>query len=638
MSTPPANPANPLPPARFYARVLSYFLPDWPFIALTLGFILLSTLAALLQPFPLAILIDTINGKKPSDHWAYRLFIWMTPASMTGKIIALAAITLVLRLLQELFNMGKALANIRVGYSGLMRVRCALFHKLQELSLAYHKAQPQGDAIYRLSTDVYGFQTTLNNLVNGVVVSAITLIAMAWIMFSMNWRLTLLALSVTPALVWSHKYFHAVLKRKWSDVKDIDTALTTSIQRSVSTIGLVQAFGQEDREYQKFEHTVRSSIVRFVRAHLSEVAYGIVVGLILGTGAALIFGYGGYLAYQDQVVKQLGDSGMTAGKLFIFITYLAQLYSPLSNLTAAGASMTQGVVGAQRAFEVLDRDPVIYDAPDAVALPKQSRVLSLEGVCFDYLPGQPVLKNVSATVSPGEMVAFVGPSGVGKSTILSLVPRFYDPTGGRVALDGQDIRRVKLKDLRRHIALVLQENVILPATVAENIAYGRPEASDEQIRHAAKLAEADDFIRALSQGYDTPISEQGSNLSGGQRQRIAIARALLTEAPTLLFDEPTSALDPNNERAITQTLNHLKGRRTIVLVSHRLSTVVECDQIFMMQHGEIIERGTHEELVARRGAYYEMARHQLQLEDDSDAPLALGLNDDRPLHPGVQGT
>ena len=609
-------PSKPLPPTRFYARVLSYFAPDWPYIVLTLTFILLSTLAALLSPFPLAILIDSINGQKPSDHWAYRLIGTFTPDSTVGKIIALAAITLALRVLQELFNMGKALSNIRVGYSGLMRVRCALFQKLQELSLAYHKGQPQGDAIYRLSTDVYGFQTTLNNLVNGVVVSLITLLAMAWIMFSMNWKLTLLALSVTPALVLSHKYFHAVLKRKWTDVKDIDTALTTTIQRSVATIGLVQAFGQEDREYHKFEHNVRSSIKRYVRTHLSEVAYGIVVGLILGTGAALIFGYGGYLAYQDQVVKGLGDSGMTAGKLFIFINYLTQLYTPLSNLTAAGASMTQGVVGAQRVFEVLDRDPVIYDAPDAAPLPKQPRVMSLENVSFEYLGGQPVLKNLSAIISPGEMAAFVGPSGVGKSTIMSLVPRFYDPTAGRIMLDDQDVRQVRIKDLRKHIAIVLQENVILPATVSENIAYGRSDATDEQVRHAAKLAEADEFIRSLPHSYDTPISEQGSNLSGGQRQRIAIARALLTEAPILLFDEPTSALDPNNERAITQTLNHLKGKRTIILVSHRLSTVVECDQIFMMQHGQIIERGTHDQLVAKRGAYYEMARHQLQLEDE----------------------
>ncbi|MDB5321475.1 MAG: transporter ATP-binding protein [Phycisphaerales bacterium] len=606
---------------RFYARVLSYFTPDWPFVLLTLSFILLSTLAALLQPFPLAILIDSIEVKQPSNHWAYRLFLSITPESTLGRIIALAVATLVLRLLQELFTMGKALANIRVGYSGLMRARCDLFDKLQQLSLAYFKAQPQGDAIYRLSTDVYGFQTTLNNLINAVVVSLVTLVAMAWIMFSMNWRLTLLALTVTPALVWAHRYFHGVLKRKWTDVKQIDTELTTTIQRSVATMGLVQAFGQEEREYDKFERNVRSSISKYVRTHLSEIAYGLVVGLILGIGSALIFGYGGFLVYRDQIQNHVGEDGMTVGKLLVFITYLAQLYGPLSNLTAAGASMTQGVVGCQRVFEVLDRDAVIFDAPNARPLAKQPRVLVLENLTFEYLEGTPILRAISATISPGQMVAFVGSSGVGKSTMLSLLPRFYDPTGGAIELDGQDIRGVRIKDLRRHIALVLQENVILPASVSENIAYGRPDATDEQIRHAAKLAEADTFIRALPQGYATEINESGANLSGGQRQRIAIARALITEAPIMILDEPTSALDPNNERAITQTLNSLKGQRTIILVSHRLSTVIECDQIFMMEHGQIIERGTHDELVARRGAYYEMARHQLQL-DESESPAA----------------
>src|SRR3954468_10117331 len=306
MSKGDATPSKIAVGLRFYARVLSYFTPDWPFVLLTFSFILLSTLAALLQPIPLAILIDSIAVKQPSNHWAYRLFLSITPESTLGKIIALAVATLVLRLLQELFTMGRTLANIRVGYSGLMRARCDLFNKLQQLSLAYYKSQPQGDAIYRLSQDVYGLQAILNVIVNAVTVSILTLIAMTWIMFSMSWPLTLVALSVTPLLLLTHAYFNRVLKRKWTEVKQIDSDLTTTIQRSVATMGLVQAFGQEDREYHRFEHTVRSSISKYVLTHLQEVLYGVVVGALLGIGAAVIFGFGGYLVYRDQLVNNLG--------------------------------------------------------------------------------------------------------------------------------------------------------------------------------------------------------------------------------------------------------------------------------------------------------------------------------------------
>jgi ABC-type multidrug transport system fused ATPase/permease subunit len=270
-------------------------------------------------------------------------------------------------------------------------------------------------------------------------------------------------------------------------------------------------------------------------------------------------------------------------------------------------------------FEVLDRDPGVTDAPDARPLPCQPRTLELDRVTFGYAAGDPVLKDVSVAVKPGEMVAFVGQSGVGKSTILNLLPRFYDPGEGAVRLDGIDCRKVRLADLRRHVALVLQDSVILPTTVAENIAYGRPAASREQVRRAAELAGAAAFIEKLPDGYDTVINENGTNLSGGQRQRISIARALLTEAPILVLDEPTSALDPHHERVITDALGRLKGRRTIVLVSHRLSTVVDCDRIFVMEEGRIVEQGTHDELVARRGTYYEMARQQLRLDDPRPA-------------------
>jgi ATP-binding cassette, subfamily B, bacterial len=433
---------------------------------------------------------------------------------------------------------------------------------------------------------------------------------MAAIMFSMNWQLTLAALSIAPLMLLVTRRYATVLKERSIEAKEYDSKLTTSIQRSLASIGLVQAFGREDFEYGRFHNTVRQSVGAWLRLHWQEVIYWLLIGMILGGGAALIFGFGGYLVHLGQL-----DLGM----LLVFITYQGKLYDPLNKLSSSAATIQSGVVGVRRVFEVLDRDPIIQDAPDAVPLPRQARVLELDHVWFEYRANEPVLEDITVSVKPGQMVAFVGSSGVGKTTLLNLLPRFYDPTRGVIRLDGNDLRTVKVADLRKHIALVLQESVILPTTVAENIAYGRPDATDAQIHHAAELSGASDFILKLPEKYETMVSESGANLSGGQRQRIAIARALLTEAPIIVLDEPTSALDPQNEAMINQTLIDLKRHRTIILVSHRLSTVADSDQIFVMDGGRIVEQGTHDALVAQRGLYYKMAKHQLKLTDEPAA-------------------
>lgn len=600
---------------RFLLRCLAYFRPDLPRIIWSLALTFLATLVGLLQPITVKVLFDSVLGGKPASGWVDGAMLALLPASKTGQIIGLAVIGLVITVVAAVLVMFQTMAAVKVGYYGLRHVRSDLFAHLQHLSLAYHRSRPQGDSLYRLATDAYGFQTLLNVVVGNVLVSVVMLVVMAWIMFTIQPVLAAISLVAIPLLVFTHKWSQKRIVAGWEKAKVADTSLMTVMQRSIASLWLTQAFGQEKAEFVKFRAEVDNTLTSMLRVHRREVIYTFLVAAILGLGVTLILGVGGWLVYRDQFTLNAGEAGMTIGKLYVFLAYLNKFYEPLNKMTGSGSTFAQATVQAKRVFEVLDTVPVIRDNPNAAPLPKQSRTIDLNDISFEYLPGKPILQNVSATIAPGKMVAFVGESGVGKSTILSLLPRFYDVTAGAITLDGQDIRGVKIADLRAHIAIVLQENPLLPATVAENIAYGVPGATMDQIRAAAKDSEADQFIERLPEGYNTILNENATNISGGQRQRLAIARALITEAPILILDEPTSALDPQNEQLITETLSHLKGKRTIIIVSHRLSTVADCDEIFVMEGGRITERGTHEGLIAKRGAYYQMARHQMKIDE-----------------------
>lgn len=588
-----------------YFRALRYFRPDLRLILILLGLIGLQTALGLLGAWPMAVLVDSVLSATPKKSGVHGLFLAVLPTSALGQVVGLALAGLVLKLLQEVLTLVRTMVTARINYNGLMRVRCDLYRKLQALTLCYHRSQPQGDAIYRLSNDTFGCQAILHTFIStGVAVA--TLAVMTAILLSRSVPLTIMALGVAPFLALANVHYGRRLKEESLACKDRDTEFTTTVQRSMSLIVLVQAFGREGDEFGRFRGSIGNCVRAWFKLHRQEVAYWLVVGTILGLGGALVFGYGGYLVLRDQ---HAGAGGMTVGDLLIFTSYLGMLWDPLCKLTGAGASMQGGVAGAQRAFEVLDLDVAIEDRPGARPLARLARVVELDDVTFSY-GRDPVLRGVSARIEPGQMVAFVGASGVGKSTLLNLLPRFYDPSSGTVRLDGIDAREVRLQDLRRHVALVLQESVLLPTTIAENIAYGRPEASLDEIRRAAEMAGAAEFIHALPDSYQSKVAEGGQNLSGGQRQRISIARALLTEAPVVVLDEPTSALDPHHERVVTERLAQIKGQRTVIIVSHRLSTVLACDQIFMMEGGRIVERGTHAELMARRGKYWAMAVHQ----------------------------
>ncbi|WP_457795907.1 ABC transporter ATP-binding protein [Methylocystis sp. S23] len=584
-----------------YERAFSYFSPDWPWIATLVALIGVSVAVGLLEAWPLAILVDSVLTHEPNGGWLHGYFLAVLPADKPGQILGLVLIGLGLQIVGYSAWMARMMINYHLNYRGTTRVRADLFGKLQRLDLAYHQSRPQGDSIYRLTTDAFGPWGIVDIMI-GTSVAAVTLTVMTWIMLWRNAGLTFAAYSVAPLILWSNWRFGVRIHQRALESKQIDADLTAQIQQAMVRVPLSQAFRREPFEFRRFEEAVARSVTGLLRLNWQEQLYPLARDVILSIGAAIILGYGGWLVYRDQFIAPVAN-GMTVGALIIFMDYLRKLWDPLKWLAEFFSKIRTFEAAARRVFFVLDSPEAIKDKPEARALPPRPRRLAFDCVSFGYEPGRLVLSDVDASVGRGEMAAFVGPSGTGKSSLLKLMLRFHDPCKGTVRLDGVDIRDVRLKDLRAHFAFVTQDSFMLPASVAENVAYGRPSATRQEVAAAAALAGAADFVAALPNGYDTVLSEGGANLSGGQRQRLAIARALLSEAPFVVLDEPTSALDPQNEQMLIETLHGLKRRRTIILVTHRLHSVVDCDRIFVMDAGRIVERGTHERLLARGETY-----------------------------------
>ena len=581
-----------------YRRTLKYYRPFLPQTIIGVVLTLCGIALNLLKPWPFKLIVDHVLTHHTGGNTLPTRFDFDAFAqhfrSENNLILFLCLSLVVFQLLWGIVNLITNYIFVKVGLQALLKLRTDLYSYLQSLSLKYHDTRRSSDSSFRVAYDSQSVQTIYNKGFTGVFGSVVTLICTFVIMVRIDWQLTLLSLAIVPLIVVTIYFFANRIRRESTFIQEQESAVLAQAQEGLSSIRMVHAFGQEEWEVSQFHQRARQSLQANLRLTLTSVKSALAIGMLMVIGTAAMY-YVGTLHVLSGTI--------TLGSLLVFSRYLMMLYQPLESLTYTAWAMEGAAAGARRCFEVLDRKDDVADAPDALVITSTNAAINFEQVTFGYAQDRPILQEVDLRIAPSQIVALVGGTGAGKSTFLSLVPRFYDPDSGRVTLDGRELRSITKKSLRAQIGIVLQDTLLFSTTVRENIAYGRPDASENEIHEAARRAQADDFISRMPQGYESPVGERGGHLSVGQRQRIGIARAFLKNAPILLLDEPTSALDPTTEAAIMETIKELMTGRTTLIVTHRLATIHRVDQIVVLEHGRIVEKGTGPNLVARGGAY-----------------------------------
>jgi len=563
----------------------------------------------LLTPWPLKIVFDSVSGSKPIPLWLASHL----PSSLTldkMAILKLAAISVVaIAILDAAFSYVEKYATTSAGQWIMHDLRRTLYSHVQHLSLAFHTQKRTGDLISRITSDVQAIETFIVSDLLGFVVDFLTLTGMVVVMFYLNWRFTLIALSVTP-LLFAVTYFYTRRSKKASrDVRHKEGEIVSLLQEVLSAIGVVKAFAREDYEQQRLERESAESVQLALHARSLKAKLSPLVGIVVALGTALVLWYGGALV--------VGGT-LSAGSLVVFIWYLGKMYKPMQDFAKMTDAFTKASVAYERVREVLETHPTVEDLPAARRAPPLQGQIEFEHVGFGYAADRPVLTDITLRAEAGRMTALVGPTGSGKTTIAALIGRFYDPKSGSVTVDGVDLREFEQKSLRDQISFVLQENVLFHASIHQNICYGKPEATLEDVRRAAELANAHEFISKLPQGYDTMVGERGTTLSGGQRQRIAIARAIIRDTPILIMDEPTSGLDAASEELVFEAIDRLIEGKTAIVIAHRFSTIRRANTIFVIEDGRIIESGTHEQLLPSGGLYAKLYELQFRQEDARD--------------------
>ena len=571
-------------------------------------FMLVETAMSLAAPWPLKIILDSVVGDHKLVPWLHRLMGHLLENGSRAHIAALAAVAFVLiAVIDAIASYIDNYYTESVGQWVAHDLRMRTYHHLQRLSLGYYSTHETGTILSTLTTDIQTIQSFASSSTLGILVDMLTIVCMLGLMFWLNWDFTLIAIAITPFLLLFVSRFKKAVKTATHEVRKEQSQIVAVAQQGLESMQVVKAFGQEKTEetllYNVSEATVGAALkARSIKALLSpvvNVTVAICTAIVLWRGAILILAH-----------------SMTVGDLTVYLAYLARFFKPVKDLATTTNAVAQVTVGVERVRTILDADLIIPEDPDGLEPESLTGEIEFDHIAFGYDPAHPILTDLSLKIRPGQFVGIVGPTGSGKSTVVSLIPRFYDVQSGTVHIDGQDVRKYKIKQLRNQIGYVLQDTVLFRGTIFDNIAFGHPDATKEEVIAAAKLANAHDFIMAMPLGYDTPVGERGLTLSGGQRQRIGIARVMIRNSPILLLDEPTAALDSESEKLVIDALEKLMKGRTVIAIAHRLSTIRDADLIAVVKDGVIAESGTHDELMAKNGLYAEL--HRTQFDGGSD--------------------
>jgi ATP-binding cassette subfamily B protein/subfamily B ATP-binding cassette protein MsbA len=604
---PPSEEATPRSSLRRQAQLVRYARPHWRGLMLMLVAMLGEVALTLAQPWPLKLLIDNVIGHHPIPHW---LSVLPGADSRHGLLVWVVASEVVIFLAMTLTTTVANFLSLKLGQRMTWSFAEDLFAHLQKLSLLFHSRRSAGDLIERVTTDCYSIDTLVTGAVLPLVQALFTLVSVFAIMWALEWRLTLLAVAVVPLIVVTVRIFGRPMKLRSREQRDSEGRMTAVVEQTLSAIPAVQAFTREGYQQARFHQHAEQTVRAFVRSTSAGMWFQLFTGLATALGTAAVMYVGGTLAL---------EGALTAGTVIVFISYLSALYTPIDTLSHTAQTIQNAAAETDRVMEILEIEPAVRNLSGASAR-AVAGTIRYEQVQFGYEAGRPVLHDISLEVDPGEVLAIVGPTGAGKTTLASLLVRFFDPWQGRITIGGADIRDFTLQSLRSQIALVLQDPYTFPASIAENISLGRPDAGHEEILAAARAANAHEFIERLPDGYDTIVGERGATLSGGEKQRLSIARAFLKDAPVLILDEPTSALDANTEALLLGALERLMVGRITLVIAHRLSTIRSADTILALDHGRVVERGSHQRLIASDGLYSSLYHQQMQFATH-DAPV-----------------